>query len=116
MLSTPIQQSTCEIPEAATDIHAAGIRNKYIRSGSVVTATWSTTAAGLVSGPLMLDSIPNTLSAFRNDVDFPLGDNFVHNNKKTSSTVAALHQQQLHMYVGLTYYPFIITANPVSYT
>ena len=97
MLSTPIQQSTCEIAEATTDIHAAGIRNKYVRSGSVVTATWSTTAAGLVSGPLMLDSIPNTLCAFRNDVDFLWRIIF---NKKTSSTVAALHQQQLHIYVG----------------
>ena len=66
--------STCKIPEATIEIHAAGIRNKYIPSGSVVIAAWSTTAAGFVSGPLMLDSIPNTLRAFRSDVDLPMGD------------------------------------------
>ena len=77
MSSTPIQQiyrSTCEIPETTTEIHAAGIRNKYLPSGSVVIAAWSTTAAGFVSGPLVLDSIPNTLRAFCSDVDLPMGD------------------------------------------
>ena len=50
------------------------IRSKYVPSGSVVIAAWSTTAAGFVSGPLMLNSIPNTLSVFRSDVDFPIGN------------------------------------------
>lgn len=34
-------------------------------------AVWSTTAAGLFSGLLILASAPNILSAFLSDVDFP---------------------------------------------
>ena len=55
-------------------------RSKYVPSGSVIIAAWSTTAAGFVSGPLMLDSIPNTLSVFHSDKDFPIVDSLACNN------------------------------------